>query len=94
MTARIQFREEQMREAIAAMRKSAKEFREVVRELQRVSKIVDDGALEGRAGIAMSASIRNTACPRIEQLAQKLEEQARFAEQELEQMKKAASQLR
>lgn len=94
MPPRIQFREEEMREAIASFRRSAKELRDVAQQMTGISNVIEQGALVGQGGEAFKQSLSHTLNPAIERLAQKLEERARVAETELEQMLKAASQLR
>ncbi|MBZ0307128.1 MAG: WXG100 family type VII secretion target [Anaerolineae bacterium] len=94
MTPRIQFREHEMRQAIAEFRRCAKELRACGDQMNGVANQIQQGALVGRAGTHFQTSIQRTLNPKIEELAQKLEEKARFAEIELEQMLKAAGQLR
>jgi hypothetical protein len=94
MAQRIQFREQEMREAIATMRRSAKELRDVIRQMQGVARNIENGALLGAGGEALQTAVQSTLCGSIDRLAQKLEERARFVEVELEQLLKAASQLR
>lgn len=94
MTPRIQFREEEMRQAIAEFRRCAKELRACGDQMTGIANQIQQGALIGRAGEHFQTSIQRTLNPKIEELAQKLEEKARFAEIELEQMLKAAGQLR
>ena len=94
MVARIQFREEEMREAIAEFRRCAKEMRESTQQMQAIAKQLDDGSLIGVGGQAFSGALNRTLCGCVERLAQKMEERARFAEVELEQLLVAASQMR
>lgn len=94
MVQRIQFREEEMREAIAEFRRCAREMRSCGEQMRGLAKALDDGALIGQGGTAMSASLNRTLCTCIERLAQKMEERARFTEVELEQLLRAASQMR
>ena len=94
MTARVQFKENEMREAIAHLRRSAKELRECGRQMGSVSNMIQQGALVGDGGTQFQTIIKSSLNSKIEDIAQKLEEKARFAEVELEQLLKAASQLR
>lgn len=94
MVARIQFREEEMREAIAEFRRCSKELRDSIQQMRAISKSVDDGALVGQGGTALSGAVGRTLSASTERLAQKLEERARVMEVELEQLLQAASQLR
>jgi hypothetical protein len=94
MTAKIQFREKEMRDAIAVFRRSAKDLRQTAQQINGIGNTINQGALVGVAGTALQMALTKTLNTKIEELAQKLEEKARFAEVELEQMLKAASQLR
>ncbi len=94
MTAKIQFKEHEMRTAIAQLRRGAKELRECIHQTQSFAGLIEKGALVGEAGTQFQTIIKSTLNSKIEDIAQKLEEQARFAEIELEQLLKAASQLR
>lgn len=94
MVARIQFREEEMREAIGELRRCAREMRDSIEQMRGICRSVDDGALVGQGGTAMSGAVGRTLCTSTERLAQKMEERARFMETELEQLLQAASQLR
>ncbi len=94
MTAKIQFKENEMREAIVHIRRCAKELRETARQMANVSNMIQQGALIGEGGTQFQTVIKSSLNSKIEDIAQKLEEKARFAEVELEQLLKAASQLR
>lgn len=94
MTAKIQFREKEMRDAIAVLRRSAKDLRQTAQVINGIGNTISQGALVGVAGTSLQTALTKTLNAKIEELAQKLEEKARFAEVELEQMLKAASQLR
>jgi len=94
MVQRIQFREEEMREAIAEFRRCAREMRSCVEQIHSLARSLDEGALIGQGGTAMSEALNRNMCGSIERLAQKMEERARFTETELEQLLRAASQMR
>lgn len=96
MTPRIQFRENDMRAAIQEFRACANELRQSAQNLGGSSKTLNDeqGALFGAAGEKFQKAIAETLVSRMEDVAQALERQARFAETELEQMIEAARSLR
>jgi len=90
----IKFDEAKMRQAIDHMRRGAKELRQTIQQTQTLAGLIEKGALVGEAGTQFQTSIKSTLNSKIEDIAQKLEEQARFTEVELEQLIKAASKLR
>jgi hypothetical protein len=90
----IKFDESKMRLAIDHMRRGAKELRTTIHATQSLAGLIEKGALVGEAGNQFQSSIKSTLNSKIEEIAQKLEEQARFTETELEQLLKAASKLR
>ncbi len=94
MVSRIQFREEEMRQGIAELRKGAKIMRGTCEKSKNLAKALDDGGFQGKAGETLSAAFAKTLPASVERLAQKMEERARVMEVELEQLLKAASQLR
>ena len=94
MSGEIKFDEAKMRQAIDHMRRGAKELRHTIHQTQGLASIIEKGALVGEAGTQFQTSIKSSLNSKIEEIAQKLEEQARFAEIELEQLLKAASKLR
>ena len=94
MSGEIKFDESKMRLAIDHMRRGAKELRTTIHATQNLAGLIEKGALVGEAGTQFQTSIKSTLNSKIEEIAQKLEEQARFAETELEQLLKAASKLR
>jgi hypothetical protein len=94
MAGEIKFDESKMRLAIDHMRRGAKELRNVIGQTNGLAGMIEKGALVGEAGTQFQTSIKSTLNVKIEDVAAKLEEQARFAEVELEQLLKAASKLR
>lgn len=94
MAGEIKFDESKMRLAIDHMRRGAKELRNTISQTQNIAGMIEKGALVGEAGTQFQTSIKSTLNVKIEDIAAKLEEQARFAEVELEQLLKAASKLR
>jgi len=90
----IKFDEGKMRYAIDHMRREAKELRNTVQATQGLAGLIEKGALVGEAGVQFQTTIKSTLNPKIEEIAAKIEEQARFMEVELEQLLKAASKLR
>lgn len=94
MSGEIKFDEGKMRLAIDHMRRGAKELRTTIHATQNLAGLIEKGALVGEAGTQFQTSIKSTLNSKIEEIAQKLEEQARFMETELEQLLKAASKLR
>lgn len=94
MSGEIKFDEDKMRLAIDHMRRGAKQLRHTIQQTQTLAGMIEKGALVGDAGTQLQTSIKSSLNTKIEEIAQKLEEQARFAEIELEQLIKAASQLR
>jgi len=90
----IKFDEAKMRQAIDHMRRGAKELRNTATQTQNIAGLIEKGALVGDAGTQFQTSIKSTLNTKIEEIAQKMEEQARFMEVELEQLLKAASKLR
>lgn len=94
MSGEIKFDESKMRLAIDHMRRGAKELRTTIHATQNLAGLIEKGALVGEAGVQFQTSIKSTLNSKIEDIAQKLEEQARFTEVELEQLLKAASKLR
>jgi hypothetical protein len=94
MSGEIKFDESKMRLAIDHMRRGAKDLRNTISQTQNLAGLIEKGALVGEAGTQFQTSIKSTLNVKIEDIAAKLEEQARFAEVELEQLLKAASKLR
>ena len=94
MSGEIKFDEVKMRQAIDHMRRGAKELRQTIQATQSLAGLIEKGALVGEAGTQFQTIIKSTLNSKIEDIAQKLEEQARFTEVELEQLLKAASKLR
>lgn len=94
MSGEIKFKEDQMRQAIDHMRRAAKQLRQTISQTQSFAGMIEKGALVGEAGTQFQTAIKSTLNSKIEEVAQKLEEQARFMEVELEQLLKAASKLR
>ncbi len=94
MSGEIKFKEDQMRQAIDHMRRDAKQLRQTISQTQNLAGMIEKGALVGEAGTQFQSAIKSTLNSKIEEIAQKLEEQARFMEVELEQLLKAASKLR
>ncbi len=94
MAGEIKFDEAKMRQAIDHMRRGAKELRQTIHATQGLAGLIEKGALVGEAGTQFQTIIKSTLNSKIEDIAQKLEEQARFTEVELEQLLKAASKLR
>jgi hypothetical protein len=90
----IKFDEGKMRLAIDHMRRGAKELRQTIHQTQGLAGLIEKGALVGEAGTQLQTIIKGTLNGKIEEIATKLEEQARFMEVELEQLIKAASKLR
>jgi hypothetical protein len=90
----IKFDENKMRLAIDHMRRGAKELRQTIHQTQGLAGLIEKGALVGEAGTQFQTIIKSTLNSKIEEIATKLEEQARFMEIELEQLIKAASKLR
>lgn len=94
MSGEIKFDESKMRLAIDHMRRGAKELRTTIHATQSLAGLIEKGALVGEAGTQFQSSIKSTLNSKIEEIASKLEEQARFTETELAQLLKAASKLR
>lgn len=94
MAGEIKFDESKMRLAIDHMRRGAKDLRNTISQTTNLAGLIEKGALVGEAGTQFQTSIKSTLNVKIEDIAAKLEEQARFAEVELEQLLKAASKLR
>lgn len=94
MSGEIKFKEDQMRQAIDHMRRDAKQLRQTISQTTNLAGMIEKGALVGEAGTQFQSAIKSTLNTKIEEIAQKLEEQARFMEVELEQLLKAASKLR
>ena len=94
MSGEIKFDESKMRLAIDHMRRGAKELRQTIHQTQGLAGLIEKGALVGEAGTQFQTIIKSTLNSKIEEIATKLEEQARFMEVELEQLIKAASKLR
>jgi hypothetical protein len=90
----IKFDEGKMRLAIDHYRRGAKELRQTINQTQNLAGLIEKGALVGQAGTQFQTIIKSTLSSKIEEIATKLEEQARFTEVELEQLIKAASKLR
>jgi len=90
----IKFDEGKMRLAIDHYRRGAKELPQTINQTQNLAGLIEKGALVGQAGTQFQTSIKSTLSSKIEEIATKLEEQARFTEVELEQLIKAASKLR
>jgi hypothetical protein len=94
MPGRIQFREQQMRDAISDLRRCASQLDTLNAEVRAVSKKIDNGGLIGLGGTAMSSAVNNSLAPRVQSLADDMRRQANFMEKELDQLLAAASQLR
>jgi len=94
MTGESKLYKDKMQLAIDHMRRGAKELRTTIHATQNLAGLIEKGALVGEAGTQFQSSIKSTLNSKIEDIAQKLEEQARFTEVELEQLLKAASKLR
>lgn len=94
MSGEIKFDEAKMRQAIDHIRRGAKELRQTIHATQGLAGMIEKGALVGEAGNQFQTIIKSTLNSKIEDIAQKLEEQARFAETELEQLLKATHKLR
>jgi hypothetical protein len=94
MSGEIKFDESKMRLAIDHMRRGAKDLRNTISQTQNLAGLIEKGALVGEAGTQFQTIIKSSLNVKIEDLAAKLEEQARFAEIELEQLLKAALKLR
>lgn len=94
MATKIQFKEREMREAIAEIRKSATELGTMAEDFSNTANWSAQEALKGDAGEALKTAMQNTLVDRTNKLSEALKKQAAFAEKELEQMIKAAAQLR
>jgi len=94
MSTKIQFREREMREAIASMQQSCKKLDEMNQYFMERAGWAEKEALQGEAGISLKNAITGKLCPSISQLSIAIGEQVKFAQIELDQMIKAASQLR
>jgi len=94
MSGEIKFDESKMRLAIDHMRRGAKDLRNTISQTQNLAGLIEKGALVGEAGTQFQTIIKSSLNVKIEDIAAKLEEQARFAEIELEQLLKAALKLR
>jgi len=94
MVSRIQFREGEMRDAIADLRRCADQLDALNGELRGITRKIDNGGLVGLGGTAMSSAVNNSLSVRVDSLAQKMRKYATFMEKELDQLLAAASQLR
>lgn len=95
MAKRIQFREEQMKEAINFMRQYAKELNEIKDSMINLGgSIQGQGALIGNAGEALQTAVTRDLCGALEKLRQRFDEEAKYVETELQQLKQAAQKLR
>ena len=82
----------QVDEMIALLRKTAQLLNSDFKAgLESTAKAIDGGALIGDAGTEFSSGIRGTLNPAIDRLAQKLEERARYVENEKAQLLAAIS---
>jgi hypothetical protein len=94
MVSRIQFREGQMRDAIADLRRCANQLDALNAEMRTVAKKIDNGGLVGLGGTAMSAAVNNSLFTRVQSLSDRMRAKANFMEKELDQLLAAARELR
>lgn len=95
MTDRIQFNEKQMRDAILFMREYVSVLDELNTEMMKLgTSIQSQGALVGSAGQALEEAVARDLTGVIQKLRERFDKEARYVENELRQLKRAASRLR
>jgi len=90
----LKYNEAQIREMIQILRNSAQQFNSLTEEMQSLARAVSDGALLGQAGEELTQAVGTVLVGAINRLSARLTERSRFVEVELEQLIKAASNMR
>jgi uncharacterized protein YukE len=94
MSAKIQFKQREMEQAIAQFRQVSQNLKALSDELASEANEAEQNALQGEAGAALKQAIQGTLCQRIDRLSELYKQHAAVAERELQQMIAAAAKLR